>query len=68
MTLDPKVRALLDLTADAPTIGSVPAQVMREDTPSHMAELMGLLGYRLPRPYPHERRSGAKDMRVEVGM
>lgn len=37
MTLDPKVRELLDLTADAPPIGTVPVQVMREDTPSQMA-------------------------------
>lgn len=36
MTLDPKVRELLDLSADAP-IGTVPVEVMREGTPSQMA-------------------------------
>jgi hypothetical protein len=37
MTLDPKVRELLDLAADAPPIGTVPVEVMREDAASHLA-------------------------------
>jgi acetyl esterase len=43
--LDPKVRELLDLKADAPPIGTVPVETMREGTPAQMAELfrMGLV-------------------------
>jgi acetyl esterase len=43
--LDPKVRELLDLKADAPPIGVVPVETMREGTPAQMAELfqMGLV-------------------------
>src|SRR3712207_8017876 len=37
--LDPKVRELLDLKADAPPIGTVPVETMREETPAQMAEL-----------------------------
>jgi len=45
MTLDPKVRELLDLAADAPPIGTVPVEVMRGEAPSQMATLfrMGLM-------------------------
>jgi acetyl esterase len=45
MPLDPKARELLDLMADAPPIGSVPVEVMREETPAQMADLfrMGLV-------------------------
>ena len=39
MTLDPKVRELLDLRADAPPIGTVPVDVMRDEAPAQMAEL-----------------------------
>jgi acetyl esterase len=43
--LDPKVRELLDLKADAPPIGTAPVETMREETPVQMAELfrMGLV-------------------------
>jgi acetyl esterase len=43
--LDPKIRELLDLKADAPPIGTVPVQKMREETPAQMAQLfrMGLV-------------------------
>ena len=37
MTLDPKVRELLDVSADAPPISTVPIEVMRGDAPSQMA-------------------------------
>jgi acetyl esterase len=37
MTLDPKVRELLDLSADPPPIGTVSVEVMRGDAPSQMA-------------------------------
>jgi len=37
MALDPKVRELLDLSADAPPIGTVPVEVMRAEAPSQMA-------------------------------
>jgi acetyl esterase len=37
MPLDPKVRELLDLSAGAPPIGTVPVEVMREAAPSQMA-------------------------------
>jgi acetyl esterase len=45
MPLDPKVRELLDLRADAPPLGTVPVEEMREGAPSQMAELfrMGLI-------------------------
>ena len=45
MPLDPKVRELLDLKAEALPIGTVSVEVMREATPAQMAELfrMGLV-------------------------
>jgi acetyl esterase len=45
MTLDPKVRELLDLSAEAPPIATVPVDVMRGEAPSQMAALfrMGLV-------------------------
>jgi acetyl esterase len=45
MPLDPKVRALLDLGADAPPLGTVPVETMREEAPAQMAALfrMGLV-------------------------
>jgi acetyl esterase len=45
MTLNPKVRELLDLSANAPPIGTVPVDVMRGEAPSQMAALfrMGLV-------------------------
>jgi acetyl esterase len=45
MPLDPKVKVLLDLAADAPPIGTVPVEVMRGEAPSQMAALfrMGLV-------------------------
>ncbi len=39
MTLDPKVRELLDPAADAPPLGTVPVDVMRREAPSQMAAL-----------------------------
>jgi acetyl esterase len=43
--LDPKVRELLDLKADAPPIGTVPVGEMRAAAPAQMAELfrMGMI-------------------------
>ena len=38
MALDPKFREQLDLGADAPPIGTVPADVMRDEAPAQMAE------------------------------
>ena len=45
MPLDPKVRKMLDLRADALPIGTVPVEVMRGEAPAQMAELfrMGLV-------------------------
>ena len=45
MALDPKIRELLDLAADAPPIGTVPVEMMRGEAPSQMAALfrMGLV-------------------------
>ena len=45
MTVDPKVRKLLDLSADAPPIGTVPVEDMRGAAPAQMAALfqMGLV-------------------------
>jgi acetyl esterase len=45
MPLDPKVRQLLDLSAGAPPVGTVPVGVMREGAPSQMAvwSQMGLV-------------------------
>jgi acetyl esterase len=45
MPLDAKVRELLDLRADAPPLGTVPIEMMRQEAPSQMAELfrMGLV-------------------------
>jgi acetyl esterase len=37
MALDPKIRQLLDVSADAPPIGTVPVEVMRGEAPSQMA-------------------------------
>ena len=37
MPLDPKVKQLLDLSAGAPPVGTVPVEVMREGAPSQMA-------------------------------
>ena len=39
MPLDEKVRELLDLSADAPPIGTVPVKTMREEAPAQMAAL-----------------------------
>jgi acetyl esterase len=45
MPLDPKVRELLDLSADAPPVGAVPVEVMRAGAPAQMAAWfrMGLI-------------------------
>jgi acetyl esterase len=45
MPLDPKVRELLNLRADAPPLGAIPVQTMREETPAQMAAMfqMGLV-------------------------
>ena len=45
MPLDSQVRELLDLRADAPPIGTVPVETMREEAPAQMAALfrMGLV-------------------------
>ena len=45
MPLDPKVRELLDLRAEAPPMGTVPVEAMRKSACSQMAELfrMGLV-------------------------
>ena len=45
MPLDPKIRKLLDLRADAPPIGAVPVEVMCGEAPTQMAELfrMGIV-------------------------
>ena len=45
MPLDPKVHDLLNLRADAPSIGAIPIQTMREEAPAQMAALfrMGLV-------------------------
>jgi acetyl esterase len=37
MALDPKIRELLDLSPDAPPIGTVPVEAMRGEVPSQMA-------------------------------
>jgi acetyl esterase len=45
MPLDPKVRELLNLRADAPPLGTVPVETMRKETRGQMAALfrMGLI-------------------------
>ncbi|MGH3146835.1 MAG: alpha/beta hydrolase, partial [Rubrobacter sp.] len=45
MTLDPKIRELLEMRADAPPIGTVPVEEMRAAAPAQMAELfrMGMI-------------------------
>ena len=50
MPLDPKVRKLLSLSADADPIGTVPVEEMRAAAPAQMAELfrMGMVVTRVP--------------------
>jgi len=68
MTLDPKVRELLDLAADAPPIGTVPVEMMREEAPSQMAAWfrMGLVSLPVAAVDDLNIPGPAGDLRVRV--
>jgi acetyl esterase len=68
MMLDPKVRELLDLAADAPPIGTVPVEVMRAEAPAQMATYfqMGLVSTPVAAVRERAVPGPAGDIRVRV--
>jgi acetyl esterase len=68
MALDPKIRELLDLAADAPPIGTVPVEMMRGEAPSQMAALfrMGLVSPPVAAAEDLEIPGPAGDLQVRI--